>query len=778
MKQTTKLSILLNVIFFSFFHHALPAGEAAAFVSVSGYQQQQQKQASVAHVHRMHEIVPAYRDHRYQQYQQMIKNDHAVRTKYYTDAGFRAKVDALCQILYKCNSPFFFERVWGRLQLMLLELSPTHQIFLQTMHHEFAARYFDGSGKLINTEYDDSFGLVCADLFKWTFNDEDYQSKLNILHDPASLELIAYEKKGFFSRGFQVIKTTVSNVSQRLFSVFKSQASPAQVRDNHYNKQLLNLIEHCKRGEFSKAESYYIPGDQLMDKLWNYRATICHLSGGTSEHFENSVDLQQLKNVPSFVEQNSVFDQQVAQIGEHLDFSFIPQERQESYLQALQEAQQNLQWTDAQYNFPQETKNMLADHLVDPSNYYSCFGHQFMQLVHQDELALLNKTAKLYHGAFKQYDNFFVPSIISHTELGREHNQIGLVKAAVLYLSIGWALYEQAQQINHDILLGMKDGVVDVGTNICSMLQDPKATVLGIGHTVIKIGKIFGQLIDIATLNMAGRTLEEIDAWWLRKWERLSETAQALKNHLAQSSVRDLARSGTSFALEMILFEKSMGVCGKFFKDGVQKLGKLIRTIEDATQATEMIATTAEGIAVEVRTAKESGKLARAADNVQKTLKNAGKAIASSKPVATALERMKCFKKFEEIFKKTSEAAMRALEHDYLILLENGKTIKEFTSKVIKDYWGHIFSEKHMDLGIMYLGLSQAEIVESAFNIIKAVDKSGRLQHGVNTICVTINGQKSIVKVILGSVSEVINVDIYKITSANPRLIGNVIYWG
>jgi hypothetical protein len=219
-----------------------------------------------------------------------------------------------------------------------------------------------------------------------------------------------------------------------------------------------------------------------------------------------------------------------------------------------------------------------------------------------------------------------------------------------------------------------------------------------------------------------------------------------------------------------------MGVCGKFFKDGVQKLGKLVRTIEDATQATEMIATTAEGVAVEMRTAKESSKLARAMDGAGEGVKNAGKALVSSKPVATALERMICFQKFEEIFKKTGEAFMRGMEHDCLILLENGKTIKEFTSKVIKDYWGHIFSEKHMKRGIMALGKSQAYIIEEVCELVFAVDKSGRLKQGVNTICVTMNGQKSIVKVVLDS-AKVISIDLYTATSGKPRLLGNVIYW-
>jgi hypothetical protein len=220
-----------------------------------------------------------------------------------------------------------------------------------------------------------------------------------------------------------------------------------------------------------------------------------------------------------------------------------------------------------------------------------------------------------------------------------------------------------------------------------------------------------------------------------------------------------------------------MGVCGKFFKDGVQKLGKLVRTIEDATQATEVIATTAEGVAVEVRTAKESSKLARAMDGAGEAVKNAGKALVSSKPVATALERMKCFQKFEEIFKRGGEATMRALEHECLVLIENGKTIKEFTSKVFKDYWRHIFSKDHMDLGIMGLGLSQAQIIESAFDIVKAVDISGKLKVGiVNTICVTMNKQRAIIKVFIKN-GEVMSFDLYKITSETPRLIGNVIYW-
>lgn len=102
-----------------------------------------------------------------------------------------------------------------------------------------------------------------------------------------------------------------------------------------------------------------------------------------------------------------------------------------------------------------------------------------------------------------------------------------------------------------------------------------------------------------------------------------------------------------------------------------------------------------------------------------------------------------------------------------------GNVIKELTTEIFLKKEQHIFSDDHLDNGIMKLGTTRDIIVEKCANIIKYADKDGFIKEGVNSIITQINGNKVLLKPTIMN-GNVVNINTYLLTSENARLLGNV----
>ncbi|URZ03163.1 polymorphic toxin type 35 domain-containing protein [Clostridium felsineum] len=114
--------------------------------------------------------------------------------------------------------------------------------------------------------------------------------------------------------------------------------------------------------------------------------------------------------------------------------------------------------------------------------------------------------------------------------------------------------------------------------------------------------------------------------------------------------------------------------------------------------------------------------------------------------------------KSEKVVNGVSEAIIKNLDR---------KTLFEDSAK-------HIFSDKHIKSGIMDLGKSEEEIMNSAINIVEKIDGKGMLKEGPTQIKTIINGHEAEIRIFIKD-GKPLNFDMFK--GYSPRDMGNTIYY-
>lgn len=588
------------IVIMLLFLYVLPidADSAQSCVSVEGVQ----RQYYVTPIHRnisldMHH---AYHQGRLFTDLKMQQRDHEIKTKYYTDPAYCQQIKIFCELIYQCNSPDELQRIVARNKILHFQLPGVHQHFIQKIQSAVAARYFDKNGKFYNAKEDASFGRVTVDFFKCVFNYEDYLEALNKLHDEYSLGQLEYETQGLCDRLLSSVGYVFSKVPHFVKN-FNLPKNLEKARNNSYNKKLIGLIEDGQQEAYNQFRMNGVLPNQIQAVESVEQAANSKMidSPNLSKECEQNINI---KNDDFFLQ-------------------YLPKERVNFYEEALQETAQTTRWQNIKYELSDNIEDLLKEFNLDPAVYRMCLGYQFQQLLHQECLTILDKSINVYRTLKKAYP-FLIKSIVSNVDLGREHNQLGFMQKAVMFLSISWALLERAQEINQDILLGVRDGIVDVATNVYDVLQDPKGTLNNIVQTAYTLADIAEKVLDTG-LNYSGRSPQEREILWQKRLEKIADTAEHLKKKLFETPIRDLARFGTSATVETILFEKTLTTLAKCFRQGVQELSNLADKIKKSLPATEVVATTAEGVAVETRVTKDASKqLMNAAESVGEKIKS------------------------------------------------------------------------------------------------------------------------------------------------------------
>jgi len=91
---------------------------------------------------------------------------------------------------------------------------------------------------------------------------------------------------------------------------------------------------------------------------------------------------------------------------------------------------------------------------------------------------------------------------------------------------------------------------------------------------------------------------------------------------------------------------------------------------------------------------------------------------------------------------------------------------------LLEDSAEHIFSDKHIKSGIMDLGNSEEEIMNSAINIVEEIDGKGMFKEGSTQIKTIINGYEAEIRVFIKD-GKPLNFDMFK--GHSPRDMGNTI---
>ena len=94
---------------------------------------------------------------------------------------------------------------------------------------------------------------------------------------------------------------------------------------------------------------------------------------------------------------------------------------------------------------------------------------------------------------------------------------------------------------------------------------------------------------------------------------------------------------------------------------------------------------------------------------------------------------------------------------------------------ICKNCEKHIFSDKHIKGGIMDLGSSKQEVMDSALDIVEEADKEKLLFDGSTQIKTSINGYDAEIRIYIDNDNELRSFDVFKGHSSTDK--GNTIYY-
>lgn len=269
---------------------------------------------------------------------------------------------------------------------------------------------------------------------------------------------------------------------------------------------------------------------------------------------------------------------------EHLQalapIDYLPKNRLHFYKEALEEVKADAKWKVLDYSFSPFVKDLLEYYHIDVNNYTVCRGNQFQQLIHKECITLLihlvNMQNSLEHKCY-----FLMPFIVAHAELAREHNQLGLAKKAVMFLSLGWKLVDCAQKIHNNVKFRfMPFCILNKGFNEACALQ-AKEVIPDLEQYAHEIAEIAQKIIEIG-MNRSFDSYKDHNEIWENKWEKISYESALLKNYLKPIRLNGvLAQFDDSFAKETVLFERTMGTYTHWFKKGISDILDLMKTIKN-----------------------------------------------------------------------------------------------------------------------------------------------------------------------------------------------------
>lgn len=134
-------------------------------------------------------------------------------------------------------------------------------------------------------------------------------------------------------------------------------------------------------------------------------------------------------------------------------------------------------------------------------------------------------------------------------------------------------------------------------------------------------------------------------------------------------------------------------------------------------------------------------------------------------------------------FEESEKQSKILLAPIFRVILSAGKYISKMnrTGKVIKATRSvvateaHIFSAKHLELGIMRLGGSRQEIVDKGIDIISRLDDTSKLKKGHNQIWTTINGHPAEIRTYVNDSGELLSFDMFYRTVSTIKPGANLI---
>jgi hypothetical protein len=247
-----------------------------------------------------------------------------------------------------------------------------------------------------------------------------------------------------------------------------------------------------------------------------------------------------------------------------------------------------------EYMLSAHNAQLLEQCKVDPVVFKTSFGNELQQLIHGEFLNILNAATTLYKSTTVRDAQQLSLHAIEFAHVGALYNQEQHLKKAITVANCCWALL--------DCAFGIAEGAFQGLDRTVGALLHPIDTLTTTAQAlaqVVEIAYVAGGMV-IAPYYFKERYGPVRDA--------VTATIGHLKECIASSTPRDVAREATALVTESLLTGKLAGACSNFFTTAKSSFGKVLKSLEKVTTKEQALALAVEGVPIQMTVAQRASE--------------------------------------------------------------------------------------------------------------------------------------------------------------------------
>ena len=208
------------------------------------------------------------------------------------------------------------------------------------------------------------------------------------------------------------------------------------------------------------------------------------------------------------------------------------------------------------YKITSQAKNILQDTGLNPTDYASCYGNQFQQLLHQENLDQLQQLSSVTRLSPIFHHKIAVAECV---DSAREYNQAGLVYDSVKVTDMCWALIDYGKAICE----GAAQGLIMVAKDLADHPEQALLLVVA-GEYVLacQLAKVTYEVAKIGITAWQDPTKGQEE--WGNYIAQVTELIDAFENN--EISTRDALKTSTMVAVSCRAQSKLSSGLGKLCK--------------------------------------------------------------------------------------------------------------------------------------------------------------------------------------------------------------------
>jgi len=274
-------------------------------------------------------------------------------------------------------------------------------------------------------------------------------------------------------------------------------------------------------------------------------------------------------------------------------------ERYQNRIDAARDIAENHIQSTQHYVLNNQATTMLQDFDINPTDFATLNGNALQQVLHDEFVSIINNLASIHQNyghiaPIHQLNKLALQSL----DIGRQYNQLGNTTTASTIADFCWAALHCVQ----DITIGIGEGIYQGVGNTLHMITHPIETIENMAHGAAHaLGVLLYNAVEQTEIEWALK-FDDLDAAESKinsANERFKRVDDAIREKLAELSLRDVSREITSFGTELYLQGKMLSTVGDFFTYAQEQIPKLAEAA-NLLQDERALLSTAEGMSVHI----------------------------------------------------------------------------------------------------------------------------------------------------------------------------------